>query len=51
MSFIVYMHTTPNNKRYVGITQKEAVEARNKFIEDNNLPHRKNIYTGEKQNG
>lgn len=24
MSFIVYMHTTPNNKRYIGITQQEA---------------------------
>ena len=24
MSFIVYMHTTPNKKRYIGITQQEA---------------------------
>ena len=29
-------------------TKKEAVEARNKFIDDNNLPHKKNVYTGEK---
>lgn len=28
-------------------TQKEAVYARNKFIEDNNLPHYKNTYIGE----
>ena len=43
-----------NNKSHrIGAykTQKQAVEARNKFIEYNNLPHRKNIYTGEKQNG
>lgn len=29
-------------------TQKEAVEARNDFIDKNNLKHQKNIYTGEK---
>ena len=28
-------------------TQKEAVNGRNKFIEENNLPHKKNIYIGE----
>lgn len=31
-------------------TQKEAVEARNKYIEDNNLPHKKNKYIGELSN-
>ena len=28
-------------------TQKEAVKARNKFIDDNNLPNQKNVYIGE----
>ncbi|MBO7716174.1 MAG: hypothetical protein J6S85_21595 [Methanobrevibacter sp.] len=28
-------------------TQKDAVEARNKFIDENNLPHQKNVYIGE----
>lgn len=28
-------------------TQKQAVEARNKFIDDNKLPHQKNEYKGE----
>lgn len=32
-------------------TQKQAVEERNKFIELNNLPHKKNIYIGERQYG
>lgn len=32
-------------------TQKEAVVARNKFIEENKLPHRKNVYVGELSNG
>lgn len=39
-----------NKSKRIGAykTQKEAVEARNKYIEDNNLPHAKNIYVGEK---
>ena len=43
-----------NNKtKRIGIynTKKEAVEARNKFIVDNELPHKKNIYKGELSNG
>lgn len=32
-------------------TQKEAVEARNEYIEKNNLPHKKNTYIGELSNG
>lgn len=32
-------------------TQKEAVEERNKYIDENKLPHRKNIYKGELSNG
>lgn len=32
-------------------TQKEAVEARNKYIDDNNLQHKKNTYIGELSNG
>lgn len=33
-------------------TRKEAVEARNKFIDDNNLVyHQKNIYIGELRDG
>ena len=32
-------------------TQKEAVEARNKYIEEQNLPHQKNVYKGELSNG
>lgn len=41
-----------HSKRIGGFaTQKEAVEARNKFIEDNKLPHTKNVYIGELNNG
>ena len=38
-----------NHSKRIGTykTQKEAVEARNKFIDDNNLPHQKNEYKGE----
>ena len=38
-----------NKSRRIGgyKTQKEAVRARNLFIEKNNLPHKKNIYIGE----
>ena len=38
-----------NQSKRIGAykTQKEAVEARNKFIDDNNLPHQKNKYRGE----
>lgn len=34
---------------YIGyfLTKKEAVEARNKYIEDNNLPHTKQLYKGD----
>lgn len=32
-------------------SQKEAVEARNKYIDDNNLPHIKNVYKGELKSG
>ena len=32
-------------------TQKEAIEARNKYIDENNLPNQKNIYKGELSNG
>lgn len=42
-----------NHSKRIGAyaTQKEAVEARNKFIDDNNLPNQKNIYIGELSNG
>lgn len=43
-----------NNKSFrIGSykTQKEAVEARNDFIEKHNLPHKKNVYVGEKSYG
>lgn len=38
-----------NKSKRIGAynTQKEGIEARNKFIEDNHLPHKKNIYIGE----
>lgn len=38
-----------NHSKRIGSfkTQKEAVEARNNFIETHNLPHQKNIYIGE----
>lgn len=32
-------------------TQKEAVENRNKYIDEHNLPHQKNVYIGELSNG
>lgn len=32
-------------------TQKEAVKGRNDFINENNLPHQKNVYIGELSNG
>lgn len=42
-----------NRSKRIGAynTQKEAVEARNKFIDDNNLPHQKNEYKGELSHG
>lgn len=42
-----------NHSKRIGAfkTQKEAVEARNNFIEKNNLPHQKNIYKGELSSG
>ena len=38
-----------NKSKRIGVyaTQKEAVEARNKFIDDNHLLHKKNVYVGE----
>lgn len=40
-----------NKSKRIGAfnTQKEGVDARNKFIEENNLPHKKNVYIGELQ--
>lgn len=42
-----------NKSKRIGCykTQKDAVMARNKFIEDNNLPNQKNEYIGELSNG
>lgn len=38
-----------NKSKRIGCykTQKDAVIARNKFIDDNNLPNQKNVYIGE----
>ena len=43
MSFIVYMHTTPNKKRYIGITQQEAESVRQKGYD------RKHLYVAVKE--
>lgn len=42
-----------NHSKRIGafLTQKEAVENRNKYIDEHNLPNQKNVYIGELSNG
>lgn len=42
-----------NHSKRIGAydTQKQAVEERNRFIDENHLPHQKNEYKGELSNG
>lgn len=50
--WICYISINNHSKRIGGfLTQKEAVEKRNEFIDKNNLKHQKNVYIGELSNG